>query len=174
MARPSEQLRPSQRALLQIVCWVAWADGDFAEEERQLLERIVADTMPEAASPILAAEAAARLVGDSPEPEALENLVRMLESDDQRQLAVKLAYQMVSASRQDGDPSAVNREEKAAYRRLVEALGLDDTAVQEAEWAARQDLGTGSSAFDLLASGLMGLGAWPSADMLGLSMGHWL
>ncbi|MFQ6537111.1 MULTISPECIES: hypothetical protein [Aphanothece] len=173
MVRPTEQLRPSQRALLRIVCWVAWADGDFAEEERQLLERIVADTMPEAASPILAADAAARLAGESPDPRALEHLVGMLESDDQRQLALKLAYQMVNASRTAGEPSAVNLQEKLAYRRLVDALGLDEQAVQEAEWAARQDLGTGSSAFDLLASGLMGLGAWPSADMLGVSMGHW-
>ena len=174
MTRPSEQLRPSQSALLRIVCWVAWADGDFAEEERQLLERIVADTLPEAASPIVAADATAKLVREQAGSLDLENLVRKLTSDDERQQAIKLAFQMVIANQRPEDGASVNTQEKAAYRRLVEAIGLSENAVQEAEWAARQDLGTGSSAFDLLTSGLMGLGAWPSADMMGLSMGHWV
>jgi len=38
---PLDQLSTAQRALLRIVCWVAWADGDFADEERQLLETLV-------------------------------------------------------------------------------------------------------------------------------------
>ena len=31
VAPPLEQLTASQRALLRIACWVAWADGDLAE-----------------------------------------------------------------------------------------------------------------------------------------------
>ena len=37
---PFATLRPSQLALLRLVCWVACADGDFAEEERQFLAKL--------------------------------------------------------------------------------------------------------------------------------------
>ena len=43
---PLDQLSAAQRALLRIVCWVAWADGDVADEERQLLETLVFRLMP--------------------------------------------------------------------------------------------------------------------------------
>ena len=42
----SVQLTPAQKALLRLVSWVAMADGDFAEQERQLLETVVARTLP--------------------------------------------------------------------------------------------------------------------------------
>lgn len=170
---PLTSLEPSQRALLRIVCWVAWADGDFAEEERELLEKLVQRLLPADAGNAAAATASV-LATDPPSAAELVPLVAALEGRDQRQLAVKLALQMVSINQRSGDAAAINPAEKGAYRLLIEALALPESEVEEAEWAARQELEQPRSLLELIGAALSGFGAWPALDDGQLPPGYWL
>ncbi|MFM7452883.1 MAG: hypothetical protein ACKO1V_02795 [Cyanobium sp.] len=124
--QPLDGLSPSQRALLRIVCWVAWADGDFAAEERELLDKLVQRLLP--ADPGTGAAASVSALATEP-PSAPE-------------LAVKLA--------------------------------LPESEVEEAEWAARQELAQPRSLLELLGATLSGFGAWPALENGQLPPGSWL
>lgn len=171
---PLASLNSSQRALLRIVCWVAWADGDFAEEERTLLEKVVARTL----APLNSAEdpglAVSNLAAENLQSVDVEQLVAELEGADGRQQAVKLAVLMMGANQRPQDEAAVNPAEKSAYRRLLTALALPDAAVQEAEWAARQELQRRRSIGELISDTLAGFGAWPAQSDTDLPLGYWL
>jgi len=173
-AHPLEALTPSQRALLRIVCWVAWADGDFALRERELLEKVVA-TLLQQDSEAMAVDAVRALALEQLQQTDIEALVAVLADTDERQLAVKLALQMISITHSPGDDALINPAEKQAYRRLIEALALSEAEVQQAEWAARQELGQRRSLSELLQSALERFGAWPAADAVDpLPLGYWL
>lgn len=175
-AHPMESLTPSQRALLRIVCWVAWADGDFALEERQLLEKVVARLLQIDGGAGVAEATVRELALDQVEPGELERLVGALASADERQLVVKLAMQMVSISQGPADAERINASEKQAYRLLLDALSLPEAEVQEAEWAARQELAQQRNLLDVLSSALARFGAWPADQELDprLPIGYWL
>ena len=132
VAPPLEQLTASQRALLRIACWVAWADGDLAEEERALLERLVFRLLPAEVGVMQAEDAFHALVAEPPQTADLDALVAALSSSDERQLAVKLAVQMLAVNQRPGDDAPVNPAEKQAYRRLLEALQLPDDPINRA------------------------------------------
>jgi hypothetical protein len=170
---PLDGLSDAQRALLRIVCWVAWADGDFAAEERELLEKLVQRLLPADAGSAAAATASV-LATEPPSATELAPLVAALEGGDQRQLAVKLALQMVSSNQRPGDAAAINPAEKWAYRQLLEALALPENEVQEAEWAARKELEQPRSLLELIGAALSGFGAWPALDEGQLPPGYWL
>jgi hypothetical protein len=70
----------------------------------------------------------------------------------------------------------VNPAEKQAYRRLLEALQLPEGEVEEAEWAARQELQQKRGVLEVLGMALAGWGAWPSIEAEGghLPPGYWL
>jgi uncharacterized tellurite resistance protein B-like protein len=152
----------AQRALLRLVCWVAMADGDFAEQERELLRKVVARTLPAPAD--TASDAVEALAAGVLEQPDLEALVADLGDADDRQLALKLAFQMACVNQRPEDDAAFNTAEKRAYRRLVELLRLPETEVAEAEWAARQELQRRPSVLDLISGPLAGFAAWPPLE----------
>ena len=168
---PFATLRPSQLALLRLVCWVACADGDFAEEERQFLAkltgRLLAASTAEAVDQAVAALA---LEGEAD----VAVLVGQLEYGDQRQLLVKLAFQMACSNQRAQDDAAINRQEKQAYRQLIAALALPEQEVEEAEWAAQEELRQADSLLERLSRTLLGFGAWPSQDAFEMPIAHWL
>lgn len=170
-----QQLTVSQRAVLRIVCWVAWSDGDFAQQERELLETVVSRLLL-GGSAAQAVDAVRTLASEHLQNTDVEAVVAELEDADERQLVVKLALQMVSISHDPGDTAPINPAEKQAYRRLVEALDLSESDIQESEWAARQELEQKPSLMDLLTGALERFGAWPSPQELDprLPLGYWL
>lgn len=175
-AHPMEALSPSQRALLRIVCWVAWADGDFALEERELLEKVVARLLHLDGVGGVAEATVRELAMDQFQTLDLERLVAAFTSDDERRLAVKLAMQMVSIDQRADDDERINASEKQAYRRLIDALALPESEVEEAEWAARQELAQRRNLMEVLSGALERFGAWPAAQDLDprLPLGYWL
>ena len=175
-AHPMEALSPSQRALLRIVCWVAWADGDFALEERDLLEKVVARLLHLDGVRTVAEATVRELAMDQIQTLDLERQVAALTSADERQLAAKLAMQMVSINQGADDAERINPSEKQAYRRLIDALALPESEVEEAEWAARQELAQRRNLLEVLSSAMERFGAWPAAQDLDprLPMGYWL
>ena len=173
---PLDALTSSQRALLRIVCWVAWADGEFALEERELLETLVSRLLQREPDQAMAEAAVRELAMNQIQPLDLEALVAALDGADDRKLVVKLALQMVSVSQAAADAAPINAAEKQAYRRLIEALALPEAELQEAEWAARQELDHKRTLWEVLAGALDRFGAWPAAEELDprLPMGYWL
>ncbi|MEB3264999.1 MAG: hypothetical protein VKN13_00105 [Cyanobacteriota bacterium] len=171
---PIDDLSRSQRALLRILCWIAWCDSHLAEEERELLERLAARTLPPGSPPQAAAEVLASLLSQELQGTAVEELVAELEGGDDRMLAAKLAMQMAAISRRPEDQALINRAEQAAYRRLIEALQLSDDQIQEAEWAARQELEQPRNLVELLSQALRGFGAWPPLQDGDPALSRWL
>jgi len=138
---PSTENPPSGNLdLLRILCCVAWSDGEFSAEERQLLAQLVERYIMADGGVPLPAEAAQVLAERALQPEELDALIPRLRSEEDRQLALKLDYMMVRVGRRPGDESSINPLEKAAYRRLVEGLGLGEADIAEAEWAAELEL----------------------------------
>jgi uncharacterized tellurite resistance protein B-like protein len=171
---PVPELTAAQRALLRLVCWVAMADGDFAAEERQLLQKLVVRTLPTQEG--AAADAVHALAAEALEQPDLEALVADLGTADERQLAAKLAFQMACVNQRASDEAPINSAEKRAYRRLLELLDLPEAQVAEAEWAAQQELQQKRSLLELIGGALVGFGAWPTPEGGDgdLPPGYWL
>jgi hypothetical protein len=137
--------------LLRIVCAVAWADGQFSEEERTLLQRLMhrygGDGLP--ARGDAAGLSLSRLEEN---PGALDELVKDLDCEEDRELALKLSYMMIRCGRSGPEDSGINRPEKATYRRLVELLGLPEARIEQIEWAAEEEMAPTHRLLDVLAA----------------------
>lgn len=158
-----ERLTTAQRALLRIGCWVAWADGDFAAEERVLLERLAGRLLVESSGEA-AAEAARALAAETVDGLDPARLVADLTNRDDRQMAVKLAVMLLAVQRHSAEEAPINPAERQAYRRLLELLELPEQEVEEAEWAARRDLERRPSLREVIGSALARFGAWPALE----------
>lgn len=165
---PLAGLSPSQHALLRLLCWVAWADGEVAEEERALITRLAGRLLSQADS----VEAVSALVAEPSDD--LDPLVAQLHSRDDRLLLVKLAVQVAGSSRGPHDEHAINPAERAAYRRLLDALQLPQAEVEAAEWAGQKALQDKPALLDRLNQLLFDWGTWPSIDALETQGTHWL
>jgi tellurite resistance protein len=156
-----------QLDLLRIVAAVAWCDGEFSDDEQRLLTDLVARYLSPSDGEGPSAQAVEVIASRSASLELLDSLPRQLESAEDRQLAVKLAYMMMRVSRRSGDSADINPREKQAYRRLVEAAGLDPSEVEATEWAAEAELRQLSGGLaGLLRRAFGGLGPWPEASLL--------
>ena len=166
--------RERQLDLLQIVCCVAWVDGDVSAEEKRLLEQVVARYFSAEDGADASEEAARLLAAWTVDGALLDELIARLTVAEDRLLALKLAYMMARVSQRPEDSAAINPQEKALYRQLVEGLRLTEAEVQEAEWAAEQELSSGKGIWALLGAAFSGLGAWPSQEMLETPGMQWL
>lgn len=170
MAEPTPDAgRKRQLDLLQVVCCVAWADGHIDEKERALLGQIV-----NRLSGNEGIEEANQLASWAQTPEQLDAVLPRIRANGDGALAVKLAHMMAMASQGPDDAELINPQERLAYRRLVESLGLDAQQVEEAEWAGRQDLASGRSFWQLLGDAMAAFGAWPSPEVLDNPAMRWL
>jgi hypothetical protein len=84
----------------------------------------------------------------------LDELVPKLTSTAQRQVVLKLGYQVISASARSSEEELINQEEAAAYNRLVELLALPEEVVQEIEQNCKQMGRTDGSLVDHITSTL--------------------
>lgn len=141
----------TELTIFRIVWAVAWADGELSQAERDLLadfiDRYSGD---EILNPLLREEleqAMARGVGDG---HSWQDLVGQLTSQDDRELVLKLSYQIIRIAPRTGEELPINRDEKQAYRLLVELLALPEERVREIEWAADTELDTPPSIARLL------------------------
>jgi uncharacterized tellurite resistance protein B-like protein len=171
---PASSERERQLDLLRVVCCVAWADGDVSADEKRLLEKLVAKYFPCGAGSEANQEAARQLAAWTVEAAVLEEVLPRLSIREDRALAVKLSYMMAKVGQRPQDNSPINPAEKALYRQLVEALGLSESEVKEAEWAAEQELSSGKGLWAALGAAFAGLGAWPSQEMLETPGMQWL
>lgn len=145
-------ISPAQMNLLRTVATMAWSDGDLAEEEITVMldqfSTLFAQDPSHQAS--LRAELESYLSQNIP----LDELVPKLTSTAQRQVVLKLGYQVISASARSSEEELINQEEAAAYNRLVELLALPEEVVQEIEQNCKQMGRTDGSLVDHITSTL--------------------
>ncbi|MFQ3626510.1 MAG: TerB family tellurite resistance protein [Cyanobacteriota bacterium] len=135
---PPPSISPSQMTLLRVVAAMAWADGNLAEEE--------VDLMLDSFSGLFAA--------DAPQKEELrrelrdyvmqniplEELIPKLQTIEERELVLRLGYAVINSSARTPVEDLVNDEEAEAYQRLVDLLGFAPETVKRVEEEAIADL----------------------------------
>lgn len=165
-SRSAAAARDPDRVLLRLLCCIAWSDGEVSTKERELLQSLATEVLLTEEEKAAAAAEVSSLVADTLGLPAMDALIPQIQGHDEKQLAVKLAYMVIRISCEEGESSPINAREKVAYRRLVEGLALPEGEVQEAEWAAEQELKEHTSLWSLLAARFAGLGAWPDDALL--------
>jgi hypothetical protein len=128
---PSPSITPQQMNLLRIVASMAWSDGNLADEE--------VDVMLDRFSSIFAAggsqhqelrqELRDYLMQNIP----LSELTPKLQSREERELVLRLGYEVICSSARSPQEEKINDEEAIAYQNLVQLLDLPSEVVQQIE-----------------------------------------
>ena len=119
---PPPSITPRQMNLLRVAAYMAWSDGGLAEEEADVMLnrfcRIFAkgDKQHDA----LRQELQDYLMQNIP----LDELVPKLQSQEEKELALRLGYEVISASARTPDEDAINQDEEVAYNKLMHLLAL--------------------------------------------------
>lgn len=126
---PPPSISPRQMNLLRVVTAMAWADGELAEEEVEvMLDRfsgLFAMDAPQHQQ--LRQELRDYMMQNIP----LEELIPKLQGQDERELVLRLGYEVISSSSRTPDEDYINAEEAEAFQRLVTLLGMTPERAQE-------------------------------------------
>ena len=142
---PPPSITPDQMTLLRIVSTMAWSDGNLAEEEVDVMLRQFSELFANGSSQeALREELRDYLMQNIP----LEELVPQLTSQAEKELVLRLGYQVISASARTPEEAKINQEEAEAYRNLVNLLDLPVEKVAEIEQEAAQENVDGDSIID--------------------------
>lgn len=130
-------ITPRQMKLLRVVTAMAWADGDLASEEVDvMLERfslLFAKTDQQKQN--LQQELRSYMMQNLP----LEELIPKLETNEQRELVLTLGYEVIACSSRTPEEPNINEEEAAAYQKLVGMLNLPADRVKQIEAEVNAD-----------------------------------
>ena len=135
---PPPSISPRQMNLMRIVASMAWCDANLADEEAELmLDRFSSlfASAPESQQS-LRQELQDYLMQNIP----LEELTPKLATQVEKELVLRLGYEVISASARTPDEDLINPEEAATYQRLVELLNLPRDVLQRVEAEARAEL----------------------------------
>jgi len=130
-APPPPSITPRQMNLLRVVTSMAWSDGHLASEE--------IDLMLDRFSGMFAADAPQQqhlrqeLQEYMTQNIPLEELTPKLQSVEERELVLRLGYEVIRSSSRTPSEEKINEEEAAAYNRLVQLLDLPAETVQRVE-----------------------------------------
>lgn len=139
---PPPSISPRQMNILRIVTAMAWSDGGLATEE--------VDVMLDRFSGLFASEPTQHrqleqelrdyMMQNIP----LEELVPKLQSQDEKELVLRLGYEVIRSSARTPNEENINEDEAIAYEKLVGLLGLSPDTIQriEAEAEASGDEGS--------------------------------
>lgn len=132
-------ISPRQMNLLRIVASMAWCDGNLALEEADLmLDRFSSIFANDASQQhILRQELQDYLVQNIP----LSELTPKLQSDAEKELVLRLGYEVIGSSARTPDEETINDDEAAAYNELVQLLNLPAETVQKIEAEVQADAG---------------------------------
>ncbi|MBW4474678.1 MAG: TerB family tellurite resistance protein [Stenomitos rutilans HA7619-LM2] len=126
-------ITPRQMNLLRIVAAMAWSDGHLAAEEVTImlerLSRVFATSATQQQA--LQQELREYLMQHLP----LSELVSKLETAAERELVLRLGYEVIRCSARTPEEATINAEEAAAYQTLVQLLGLPPETVRQIEAA---------------------------------------
>lgn len=134
---PPPSITPRQMNLLRAVASMAWSDGQLATEEVDLmLDRFsrLFGTAGTGQQQTLKEELRDYMMQNIP----LEELIPLLPSPEERELVLRLGYEVIASSARTPDEPAINAEEAEAYKRLVGLLNLPEDAVKRIEAECQQ------------------------------------
>ncbi|WP_008307730.1 TerB family tellurite resistance protein [Leptolyngbya sp. PCC 6406] len=128
---PPPSISPRQMTLMRIVASMAWSDGNLADAEVDLmLDRfsgLFADK--EDGQQSLREELRDYLMQNLP----LGELVPQLQDQAERELVLRLGYEVISSSARTPEENLINDEEATAYQTLVNLLKLPPEVVDRIE-----------------------------------------
>lgn len=148
MQTPPPSITPRQMNLLRVITAMAWADGDLAVEEVDLMlarlsEVFASDSQQQQE---LQQELRDYLHQNIP----LAELIPQLESIEERQLVLRLGYEVIQANRRAANEPAINPAEAAAYQKLKQSLALPADIVRQIESESDSEVYPERSAIDSL------------------------
>ncbi|MEG3857855.1 tellurite resistance TerB family protein [Microcoleus sp. herbarium12] len=127
---PPPSITPRQMNLLRIVASMAWADGELAIEEVNLmLARFCSLFAPKADGQQMQQELRDYIMQNIP----LDELIHQLETQEEKELVLQLGYEVISSSSRTPEEPKINSDEAAAYRKLVQLLNLPEDTVKRIE-----------------------------------------
>lgn len=127
---PPPSITPRQMNLLRIVASMAWADGELATEEVNLmLDRFCRLFAADVDAQQLQQELRDYVMQNIP----LDELIGQLQSQEEKELVLQLGYEVIASSARTPDEPKINAEEAAAYQKLVQLLNLPEDAVKRIE-----------------------------------------
>jgi len=131
-------ITPQQMTMLRIVAAMAWSDGHLAEEEVTVaIERFSQIFAKDASRQMqLREELREYLMQNLP----LETLVPQLETREERELVLKLGYEVIASSARSPQEPTINSDEAKTYAKLVRLLDLPDDVVQAIEERVDRDV----------------------------------
>lgn len=132
---PPPSITPRQMNLLRLVTAMAWADGDLATEEVDImLDRFSGIfTKDPAQQQHLRQELQEYMMQNIP----IEEIAPKLQGADEKELVLRFGYEVIVCSSRTPEESKINTEEAAAYQKLVQLLGLPPETVQRIESEAQ-------------------------------------
>ena len=120
-----------QMKLLRIVASMAWSDGNLTPEEVDLillrLSQLFSTDVEQQQK--LKQELRTYLLQNVP----VDRLIPEIENPEERQLILKLSYDVIQASSRTPNETKINEEESAAYQKLVMFFDLPAEAVNRLE-----------------------------------------
>jgi urea transport system ATP-binding protein len=127
-----------QMKLLRIVTAMAWSDGDLAPEEAELiiarLSQLFSTDSEEQKK--LQTELRDYLAAHVD----IDELVAQIESPEERELILKLGYEVINVSARTPNEPTINQQEAAAYKELVKLLDLPEVVVNRLETDTAESL----------------------------------
>ena len=143
-------ISPRQMNLMRVVLHMAWADDSLEQKE--------VDTMLERFSQLFATNAQQQnnlkeqLQEYFVQKVPLEEAVTKLSTEAEKEVALRLSYEVIKSSKRTPEENAINRAEGEAYQKLLSLLELPESTVARAEEAATAALNQGGeNIVDMLA-----------------------
>ena len=148
---PPPSITPRQMNLLRIVANMAWSDGQLAKEEVDLmLNRFTSLFATGERQQLLQEELRDYMMQNIP----LEESIPKLESQEERELVLKLGYEVIACSARTPQEPNINEEEEAAYEKLKQLLNLPDNVVKRLEAEANTEVDTQDGIVDMMTRGI--------------------
>ncbi len=120
-----------QMKVLRIVAAMAWSDGELAPEELDLMLSHLSQVF--STDPDQQQQLQQELRDYVMQNVAIDQLIPELESTEERELVLKLSYEVLQSSSRTANEAKINKEESAAYQKLVKLLDLPAQAVNRLE-----------------------------------------
>ncbi|WP_293083459.1 TerB family tellurite resistance protein [Okeania sp. SIO3B5] len=148
---PPPSITPRQMNLLRIVAYMAWSDGQLAQEE--------VDLMLNRFSSLFATGDRQQQLQEELRDYFMQNIplgesIPKLESQQERELVLKLGYEVIACSARTPEEPNINEDEEAAYENLKQLLNLPGDVVERIETEAKSELNNQEGIVEMMTRGL--------------------
>ncbi|MDJ0706055.1 MAG: TerB family tellurite resistance protein [Leptolyngbyaceae cyanobacterium MO_188.B28] len=128
---PSPSISPRQMNIFRIVASMAWCDGSLCGQEADLVLKRLSELFVKEPSQRESMQQELRdyLMQNIP----LEELTAKLQTQEEKEVVLKLGYEVIQVSARTPEEAHINEEEAIAYKKLVDLLGVPAEVVQRIE-----------------------------------------